>query len=304
MGPTWGPSGAHRTQMGLMLAPWILLSGIVTITRLSYMGAQFNIRDVSVHSKHGCLSYPVTSLIARFMGPTWGPSGAHRTQMGLMLAPWILLSGIVTITRLSYMGAKFNIRDVSVHSKHGCLPYPVTSLIARFMGPTWGPSGAHRTQVGLMLAPWILLSGIVTITRLSYMGAKFNIRDVSVHSKHGCLPYPVTSLIARFMGPTWGPSGAHRTQVGLMLAPWILLSGIVTITRLSYMGAQFNIRDVSVHSKHGCLPYPVTSLIARFMGPTWGPSGAHRTQVGLMLAPWILLSGIVCCLSLLGFGHA
>ena len=34
-----------------------------------------------------------------------------------------------------------------------------------------------------------------------------------------------------------------------------------------------------------------TTLIARFMGPTWGPSGADRTQVGPMLAPWTLLSG-------------
>ena len=31
--------------------------------------------------------------------------------------------------------------------------------------------------------------------------------------------------------------------------------------------------------------------IAWFMGPTWGPSGADRTQVGLMLPPWTLLSG-------------
>ena len=36
------------------------------------------------------------------------------------------------------------------------------------------------------------------------------------------------------------------------------------------------------------------SLIARFMGPTWGPSGADRTQVGPMMAPWTLLSGMVC----------
>ena len=35
----------------------------------------------------------------------------------------------------------------------------------------------------------------------------------------------------------------------------------------------------------------VTPLIARFMGPTWGPSGAERTQVGPMVAPWTLLSG-------------
>ena len=32
-------------------------------------------------------------------------------------------------------------------------------------------------------------------------------------------------------------------------------------------------------------------LIARFVGLTWGPSGADRAQVGPMLAPWTLLSG-------------
>ena len=36
-----------------------------------------------------------------------------------------------------------------------------------------------------------------------------------------------------------------------------------------------------------------TSLITRLMGPTWVPSGADRTQVGPMLAPWTLLSGLV-----------
>ena len=33
------------------------------------------------------------------------------------------------------------------------------------------------------------------------------------------------------------------------------------------------------------------TLIARFMGPTWDPSGADRNQVGPMLAPWTMLSG-------------
>ena len=40
---------------------------------------------------------------------------------------------------------------------------------------------------------------------------------------------PSLSLIARFMGPTWGPSEADRTQVGPMLAPWILLSGMTSV---------------------------------------------------------------------------
>ena len=32
------------------------------------------------------------------------------------------------------------------------------------------------------------------------------------------------------------------------------------------------------------------ALITRFIGPTWGTSGADRTQVGPMLDPWTLLS--------------
>ena len=38
-----------------------------------------------------------------------------------------------------------------------------------------------------------------------------------------------------------------------------------------------------------------SSLIARFMWPTWCPSGADRTQVDPMLATWTLLSGISSC---------
>ena len=34
----------------------------------------------------------------------------------------------------------------------------------------------------------------------------------------------------------------------------------------------------------------LVTLIPMFMGPTWGPSGADRTQVGPMLASWTLLS--------------
>ena len=39
-----------------------------------------------------------------------------------------------------------------------------------------------------------------------------------------------TSLIARFMGSIWGPSGVERTQVGPLLAPWTLLSGLFRVT--------------------------------------------------------------------------
>ena len=35
--------------------------------------------------------------------------------------------------------------------------------------------------------------------------------------------------------------------------------------------------------------------IARFTGPTWGPPGSYRPQMGPMLAPWTLLSGYLSC---------
>ena len=52
-------------------------------------------------SWHFTLKYGFTSLppqIARFMGPTWGPPGSCRPQMGPMLAPWTLLSGTYCLT--------------------------------------------------------------------------------------------------------------------------------------------------------------------------------------------------------------
>ena len=45
-----------------------------------------------------------------------------------------------------------------------------------------------------------------------------------------------------------------------------------------------------------------TPLKARFMGPTWGPSGADRTQVGPMLSPWTLLYGTPSPVSVAEYG--
>ena len=47
------------------------------------------------------------------------------------------------------------------------------------------------------------------------------------------------------------------------------------------------------------------SPISSFIGPTWRPSGADRTQVGPMLAPWTLLSGLyIYELPLRGLKHS
>ena len=53
----------------------------------------------------------------------------------------------------------------------------------------------------------------------------------------------------------------------------------------------FTVHSVTDDYVKGDCIIMVTTLIARFVRPTWGPSGADRTQVGPMLAPWTLLSG-------------
>ena len=43
------------------------------------------------------------------------------------------------------------------------------------------------------------------------------------------------SLIARFMGRTWSPSGADRTLVGPMLAPWTMW-GVCLLKEITFYG--------------------------------------------------------------------
>ena len=60
------------------------------------------------------------------------------------------------------------------------------SLIARFMRPTWGPSGAGRTQVGPILAPWSLLSGVFHILPPN----KCIYNQSAEHTAHHIFHYP------------------------------------------------------------------------------------------------------------------
>ena len=53
-------------------------------------------------------------------------------------------------------------------------------------------------------------------------------------------PYPGHTLIARIMGPTWGPPGSCRPQVGPILAPWTLLSGYISVYQYSkYLSPEY-----------------------------------------------------------------
>ena len=66
-----------------------------------------------------------------------------------------------------------------------------------------------------------------------------------VHCHESYFVWNNISLITRFEGPTWGPSGAGRTQVGPMSAPWTLLSGS------PQNGPSFSRRHSQMHFREG-----------------------------------------------------
>ena len=49
---------------------------------------------ISIYSNTPVYYYGA-SQITKFLGPTWGPPGSCRPQMGPMLAPWTLLLGLL-----------------------------------------------------------------------------------------------------------------------------------------------------------------------------------------------------------------
>ena len=114
------------------------------------------------------------------------------------------------------------------------------------MGLTWGPPGSCRLQIGPMLVQWTLLSGKRTqhVSPWSYMIGRCQWQD-----RNYC------TLTAMFMGPTRGPPGADRTQVGPMLAPWTLLSGYVQV--LWHVSV-----SVSWYSRPAISPYSIYSYLA------------------------------------------
>ena len=56
--------------------------------------------------------------IAKFMGPTWGPPGSCRPQMGPLLAPWILLSGWVIVVKVTAVSLTAGFRRVTANGAY------------------------------------------------------------------------------------------------------------------------------------------------------------------------------------------
>ena len=108
------------------------------------------------------------------------------------------------------------------------------SLIARFMGPTWGPSGDDRTQVGPMLAPWTELSGIYYVVQWRSCQNLENVREtVPV-----CVYHPCTMILLFLCGHAWDIVGGRKrsSQTALLRSARTLkLPNIIEWRSLKYI---------------------------------------------------------------------
>ena len=130
--------------------------------------------------------------------------------------------------------------------------------ITRFMGPTWAPSGADRTQVGPVLAPWTLLSGThwqflyldtdinafkiylwnlyvsfpySSITSQQSIHGGFPISNGDFHCQRTRLPCIIgfNTFLCHSGNKIWRSIEATLLDVKIFISPWSLRSGLVTV---------------------------------------------------------------------------
>ena len=137
----------------------------------------------------------VSAQIARFMGPTWGPHGPCRPQMGPMLAPWTLLSGM-TIHHYSVCVCLLQCcpgyvdTDMTSHKgpktpDQGRLVRGLTPAV-HYMFSLSGPNGEPVRGFSWIKAPqfWYMYSvfhGIISIVGYNY-GQVRKKRQTIIHS--------------------------------------------------------------------------------------------------------------------------
>ena len=132
--------------------------------------------------------------------------------------PYVTIS---YISQLCQQGQKApQNRDGVTKPIFSVLLFPIFSNWSKRWLPVWYP--IHIWQVSLQLSCgnswqiWMWLK----VSNLYFCKIKIS------HNPRNVLKGQ--SQISRFMGPTWGPPGSCWPQMGPMLAPWTLLSGVLS----------------------------------------------------------------------------
>ena len=95
----------------------------------------------------------VNNREAKFMGPTWGPPGSCRPQMGPMLAPWTLLSGMLPWAT-GVLGRNF------VYVQDNATWRPTTAFLTQqnvevMNWPVWNPDMNFTEHVWDQMGAWV-----------------------------------------------------------------------------------------------------------------------------------------------------
>ena len=123
------------------------------------------------------------------------------------------------------------------------------------------------------------LSNIVCLTVMRHVFMWHAHRCVSMVVADGLVPMSSGHLL-----PPWG----HRYVIGHY--KWCNV-GFQNWNSYMHRCNESSVFEIMACRLFGAKQQSKPTPIARFMGSTWGPSGADRTQVGPMLASWTLLSG-------------
>ena len=135
---------------------------------------------------------------------------------------------------------------------NGVLPMPVPPFLERIMCILQCLLISHWAHVSHIMQRWTVLVIFSWNSYICNFGNCFTIiphhfgagflqnvfRETDFIADHAmmtvkCAPI-ISPLIARFMGPTWGPSGADRFQMGPILAPRTLLSRAVYFLQITH----------------------------------------------------------------------
>ena len=167
-----------------------------TTLRIPYIGGYYvQFVELRAHIIHNISFYWTIQGFIKFQCIIWWnveyDHGKSRIQNILWEAGNRL--GSANILYFSWRFLTFAIEDAIKHCKYqpwytlieqsrvfNLLITHKGTLIARFIGPTWGPTGADRTQVGLLLAPWTLLSGFAYWPELCMLLTAYNWNGICI----------------------------------------------------------------------------------------------------------------------------
>ena len=91
-----------------------------------------------------------TSQITKFMGPTWGPPGSCRPQMGPMLALWTLLSWILQLIKYQLLHQS---SDNLLFRERALSAYSVNAMVCN----------VHHMQ---QLTNWIMITVVLILSHI------------------------------------------------------------------------------------------------------------------------------------------